>query len=165
MKFISIDNKEFEFTKEMCKKSVLLSQLIDDDSDNENDSDDKSIPNLQVDYDTLFRIKDFLNYRIKNGPMNIIKQPLESNDLSELVSEFDFKFVNKLNFEELENLTNAANYLYIEDLLNLCCAKWAIFVKGKTHSELEKLIGKKIDFSEEEKNILEMEKLYLKKNN
>lgn len=163
MKFLSIDNKEFEFTKEMCKKSVLLSQLIHEDSDNEDD--DNSIANLQVDYDTLFRIKDFLDYRIKNGSMNIINQPLESNDLSELVSEFDFKFVNKLNFKELENLTNAANYLDIEDLLNLCCARWAIFVKGKTHSELEKLIGKKIDFSEEEKSILEMEKLYLKKNN
>ncbi len=67
----------------------------------------------------------------------------------------DFLQLNKdFNIHDLKNLTNAANYLDINNLLELCCAKIASILKGKSKEEMRSLINLENDFSTtEEKEI------------
>ena len=60
-----------------------------------------------------------------------IEKPLRSNNLAEIVPEWDAKFVD-IEQEVLFELILAANYMDIKSLLDLTCAKVASMIKGKT---------------------------------
>lgn len=51
---------------------------------------------------------------------------------------------------ELFELTLAANYLDIRPLLDLCCARIASFIKGKSPEEIRKNLNIEMDFTPEE---------------
>lgn len=55
---------------------------------------------------------------------------MRSSNLSEIVTEDDAKFIDIDDLEEVFDLINAANYLDIKGMHELCCAKIATFIKG-----------------------------------
>lgn len=63
-------------------------------------------------------------------------QPLKSADLKELVQPWYMDFMERTNNETLCSLTIAANFLHIQPLLDLCCARIASFIKGRSPEEL-----------------------------
>lgn len=84
-------------------------------------------------------------------------QPLQDSDLSRLVQPWYFHFIDRVSNDEIFQLTMAANYLHIQPLLDLCFAKIASGIKGKTPEEIRANLGIEVDFSQEEEAKIRME--------
>lgn len=74
-----------------------------------------------------------------------------------LVQKFYVDFINGLDKESFYNLTLAANYMDIKPLLDLCCAKIASLIKGKTPEEIRVNLDITNDFTPEEETALRNE--------
>ena len=68
-------------------------------------------------------------YKHENPPE--IEKPLKSSNLADVVPEFDAKYIDIENLEEVFEIILAANYLDIRPLLDLSCAKIASLIKGR----------------------------------
>ena len=58
--------------------------------------------------------------------------------MKNLTDEWSANFVDKMTMEELVNLTVAANYMGINCLLDLCCAKVTYLCKDKSEDDIYK---------------------------
>ena len=84
----------------------------------------------------LRKVLDYCEkYKTENPPE--IEKPLKSTNLAEVVPEFDAKYIDIENLEEIFDIILAANYLDIKPLLDLSCAKIASLIKGKTGQNYE----------------------------
>ena len=84
-------------------------------------------------------------------------QPLKDSDLTKLVQSFYATFILNLDHDSVFHLTLAANYLDIRPLLDLCCAKIASLIKGKTPEEIRVNLNIVNDFSPEEEAVVREE--------
>ena len=157
-----------KITREMLKLSVLVSTMLDNENDTIDDGD-IYIPLPRI-TDTILPL--ILEYCIKyeSNQMTSIEKPLKTDNLTTVVGsdysyfiDFD-ESANKVSDlqdpdyysqgirtkEQLFELTNAANYMYMQPLLDLCCAKIACMIKGKTSEEIQETLGIENDFSPEE---------------
>ena len=87
-------------------------------------------------------------YKDKN-PKDIPK-PMPSANLSEVIDDWDVKFINSIELDNVFDLINAANYMDIPSLLDLSCAKIASLMKGKTAQEIRTMFNIECDLTEEE---------------
>ena len=88
-----------------------------------------------------------------------IEKPLRSNNLAEIVPEWDAKFVDDLAQETLFELILAANYMDIKPLLDVACAKVAALIRNKTPEQIRRAYNIRNDFTpEEEAQIIEENK-------
>lgn len=77
-----------------------------------------------------------------NSTPKEIKKPLISKELCENgVEEWDAKFIELDKMDDLIDLIVAANFLDIEGLVNLGCAKIATYIKGKSVEEIWDVFG------------------------
>ena len=97
---------------------------------------------------SLKRIIDFCTYHL-DKPLAEIERPLKSSNMRDVVSEWDADFVN-IPTEELLDLVVAANFLIVQPLLDLTCAKVASMIKGKSPEEIRSTFGIANDFTPEE---------------
>ena len=116
-KLKSDDNQIFEIETESLKLSALLSNLILDFPDEEDE-----IPINGVNGKYLKLIVDFLNH-YKTEEIKEIPKPLPTGDLSLYIPQWDYNYINNLSLEETIELLNAAQILDINDLINLASAK------------------------------------------
>ena len=79
-----------------------------------------------------------------------IEKPLKTSNLYELVDEYDAKFIDLENLEELREIILAANYLFIPSLLDLSCVKIASLLKEKSPEQIRKIFNITNDFTPEE---------------
>ena len=89
-----------------------------------------NIPNIEMKI-----MKKVLEYceHYKNINSSDLKKPLEGKDLLKNgASEWDVSFIDMKEVDDLIDLVVAANFLDIEGLLNLGCAKVATLIKGKS---------------------------------
>ena len=84
--------------------------------------------------------------------------------MKNLTDEWSANFVDKMSTEELANLTVAANYMGINSLLDLCCAKVATLCKDKSDEEIFKNFNINETFSEEEKKKIIEENKWIEEN-
>ena len=84
--------------------------------------------------------------------------------MKNLTDEWSAGFVDKMPLEDLVNLTVAANYMGINSLLDLCCAKIASLCKDKSEEEIFKTFNITETFSEEEKNKIKEENKWIDEN-
>ena len=121
-------SNSFTVNKNYLKLSKLVSTAI------ENDKEAKELELDQVSPQTFEHIKNYLEHHKGVAP-EIIPQPLKSNVMAEVCKDpWDAKFVDTLwekDKAKFYELTRAANYMHIDSLLHLCCAKIASTVKGK----------------------------------
>ena len=94
---------------------------------------DEEIPVPNVKTSILKKVLEYCEKHKNDNPPEIEK-PLKSNNLYEIVSEWDAKYIDIENLEEIFEIILAANYLDIKSLLDLSCAKVASIIKGTVHT-------------------------------
>lgn len=110
---------------------------------------DEEYPLPNVKSAILSKVIEYCNYH-KDSPPEEISKPLRSANLSECnVSEWDIEYVN-IEKEILFELILAANYMDIKPLLDLCCAKVASMIRGKTVEQIRSEFNIVNDFTPEE---------------
>tara|TARA_Y100000389_G_scaffold204629_1_gene258454 strand:- start:9060 stop:9551 length:492 start_codon:yes stop_codon:yes gene_type:complete len=131
--------------------SLLLTELFKDFGLNFEINED-DIPNVQIERSILCKIIQYMEYHKKNPPIEI-KRPLESNDLNESgISSWDLSFIDN-NKDILIELVNASEYLGINSLMHLICAKLASMLLERTNDEIRILLNLSDDeFNEAQKH-------------
>lgn len=135
------------------KKVALMSELVKTVS--EGDQDEKEIPLPNVKASVLQKVTQYMTYHAENPPKDIEK-PLKSDNMAEVVSQWDADFVD-VEQEILFELILAANYMDIKPLLDLTCAKVASLIKGKTPEQIRKTFNIQNDFTPEEEEAVRAE--------
>jgi len=151
---ISKENEEFRISKTAAELSVLIKNTIQDYSI------DQPIPLLEIDSNCLKLILEYLEHYNGNPPKELEK-PLPSNNLKEIVDEFQYFFINKVSLEQLIDLTSAANFMEITYLLDLCCAKLSSMCMDKSEEELYQTFGIEDKFTPEDREKLKEENQWL----
>ena len=129
-----LDNSTFETNTNSASHSGLLRSLIEDYKE----ENEFIIPDIRGEVLGVV-IRYLETHQGKEGILNLPK-PLKNYDLKEYISEEDFIFLERYNDDiyGLFELMNAANYLDVKSLLELCCAKAACLTKDlKTEQFLE----------------------------
>ena len=146
IKIIVKEGKEIALTKKASELSELLKGAL-------NELDEKN----------GLLIKEYLTHYNGESPKEIEK-PITSNEMKNLTDEWSSTFIDKLSLEDVTNLTVAANYMGINSLLDLCCAKVATLCKDKNEDEIFKMFNITETFSEEEKNKIKNENKWIEEN-
>ena len=157
IKLVIKEGKEIELTKKAAELSEVLKTAINDYPN------EASFPLEDIDEKNGEKIKEFLTHFNGVAPAEIEK-PLTSNEMKNLTDEWSANFVDKMSMEELVNLTVAANYMGINSLLDLCCAKVASLCKDKNEEEIFKTFNITEQFTEEEKNKIKEENKWIDEN-
>ena len=117
----------------------------------------------EIDEKTGEKIKEFLTH-FDGVPPAEIEKPLTSNEMKNLTDEWSANFIDKIPLEDLVNLSVAANYMGINSLLDLCCAKIASLCKDKNEEEIFKTFNITEPLTEEEKNKIKEENKWIDEN-
>ena len=157
IKIITKEGKELTLSKKSCQLSELLKTAINDYPS------ETSFPLNDLDEKNGELIKEYLTHFNGEAPKEIEK-PISSNEMKNLTDEWSSTFIDKISLEDLTNLTVAANYMGINSLLDLCCAKVATLCKDKNEDEIFKLFKITETFSEEEKNKIKNENKWIEEN-
>ena len=137
----SSDGQDFKVTQEACALSRYLQNQIQNRK-NEIDVED-------IKGEILKLVVDYLNYYSKNE-IPKIPDVLSSNDLKKEVSDWDYRFVGPLSFEQSFHLINAGLLLELDHLHDLACAKIAAFMKGKSPEDVNKEFTIECQLTQEE---------------
>ena len=157
IKIISKEGKEIEIPKDCVALSELLKGTIDDYPEN------PVLPLKEIEHKTIEKVKEFLLH-YKGTPPKEISKPLTDVKMENVTDEFSSNFVNKLSLDELIELTVAANFMSIQSLLDLCCAKIASMCKDKTEDEIYREFGVSVPISDEEKERIRNENSWIEEN-
>ena len=137
----SSDGQDFKVTPEACALSRYLQNQIQNGK-NEIEVED-------VKGDILKLVVDYLNFYSKNE-IPKIPDVLPSNDLKKVVSDWDYRFVGPLTYEQTFHLINAGLLLELDHLHDLACAKIAAFMKGKSPEDVNKEFTIECQLTQEE---------------
>tara|TARA_B100000780_G_C21057923_1_gene425122 strand:- start:476 stop:940 length:465 start_codon:yes stop_codon:yes gene_type:complete len=132
------NSDKFKVSGKQAAKSEFLKTMMSEKEEDEEDEEDEEyqeLPVPNVKGATLRKVFDFLQIREERGSLQLIKIPLKSGDITKLVDKWDAEFISGLNKEMLFKLTNAAVYLDIKSLMDLCCAKITLMIKAHTISD------------------------------
>lgn len=139
---------------DVAKMSLLITEMMADDED-----DVQEIPLANVDKVTLEKVVEYCKHHaVPGNPQPKIDRPIRSTKMSENVGadyRWDADFIDAVaaDHEKLFNLVLAANYLNIELLLDLGCAKIASMLKNKTPQQVREEFGIAEPTPEEEEQI------------
>ncbi|CRG94028.1 suppressor of kinetochore protein 1, putative [Plasmodium gallinaceum] len=149
IKLVSFEGDEFIVDKYTASMSTVIMNILEVMTEEE---DTIPLPNIKT--QILKKIIEYMEYHIQN-PADEIPKPLSTSNLQDVVSSWDYDFVNT-DKETLYELIEASNYLDIKPLLDLTCGKIASMMKDKTTEEIRAEFDIVNDFTrEEEKQIRE----------
>ena len=115
-------------------------------------SEDVMIIPLKLNGRCLHHLEDYINIVHSAGPMEEIKKPLRTNDLTQIVEPVEYAtWVHSLTQEDVFEITLTSNLLDIKPLLDLTCASVAAKIKGKTPEEIRRTFNLD-DFTPTEEN-------------
>ena len=157
IKIIVKEGKEITLTRKASELSELLKGAINEYPK------ETSFPLNELDEKNGLLIQEYLTHYNGESPKEIEK-PITSNEMKNLTDEWSSSFIDKLSLEDVTNLTVAANYMGINSLLDLCCAKVATLCKDKNEDEIFKMFNITETFSEEEKNKIKNENKWIEEN-
>tara|TARA_Y100000813_G_C24104042_1_gene324455 strand:- start:534 stop:968 length:435 start_codon:yes stop_codon:yes gene_type:complete len=129
----SSDDIDFLIDKKKAESSLVLKSILDESYDDEMDS----IPLPGIKSKELRRVIEFLEINNQSN-MPEIRKPLLC-EFEECTGKDFVNFINKYEISDIIEITNAANYLNIKNLLDLCCTKLASIIKGKTPNEIKNI--------------------------
>ena len=141
IKLKSNDNQEFEISQEACNVSRYLQNKVKE-GNNEIELED-------IKGEILKLVVDYLNYYC-NNKIPKIPEVLQTNDLKKEVTEWDYKFIGPLSFEQTFHLINAGLLLELDHLHDLACARIAAFMKGKSPEDVNKEFTIECQLTQEE---------------
>jgi len=131
IKLISKERDSFEISKRTACMSSVIRVMI------EFDNKETEIPLKEVTSDVMKKIVEFMKYH-EHVEMPEIQKPIQHTNMKYLTTEWDADFINVDN-DLLFKLLSIANYLDIKPLLNLCSAKIATMIKGKTRQQIQEI--------------------------
>jgi S-phase kinase-associated protein 1 len=140
---ISSDNQKIQIDSKIVEKSDFLKDKIE----NSNKNIEINLP--EINYNTLQKIVQYLIHYKEKEPQQIPK-PLSSNNLSNVIDEWDINFIKNMDMNSIYDLINASNYLEIPSLLDLSCAYVITLIKGKSIEEMRKIFNIECDLSDEQ---------------
>ncbi len=116
---VSSDGQTFDVSKDIADLSDFMCDA--------NEDDELVIPNVAAREFAL--ILRFCQMHV-DEPMKLIPTPMKHTDLNEYVGEEYFRFVNSVDVHsELVPLILAADFLGVDPLVSLLCAKMAILAQ------------------------------------
>ena len=142
--FISSESNCVDIRTKAAERSVFVKGYI-------NDFPDADIEFSNINYNTLLKIKEYLEHYENSEPKKIV-MPLPNNNFKECVDDWDYNFIDLKN-EDIFEIMNAANFMAIQPLLDLSCAKIASLIKGKNEKEIRNLFNMKDDNKDNEDEI------------
>ncbi|SCO67953.1 suppressor of kinetochore protein 1, putative [Plasmodium vivax] len=143
IKLVSFEGDEFIVDKYTASMSTVILNILEVMTAEE---DTIPLPNIKT--PILKKIIEYMEYHI-NNPAEEIPKPLITSNLQDVVSSWDYDFVNT-DKETLYELIEASNYLDIKPLLDLTCGKIASMMKDKTTEEIRAEFDIVNDFTREE---------------
>lgn len=142
VRLISGDSEEILVDPEIAKLSTFVKTLLAESND--------AIPLPQVRGAVLEKVVEYMKYHSAHPEDTVeIPKPLKSDNLADAVCDWDAKFID-VEVELINEIIQAANYMDIQPLLDLSCAKIASKIKGKTVEEIRKEFHITNDFTPEE---------------
>ena len=106
--------------------------------------------------EVLEKVVEYLKYYAdKDFPT--LPESLNSSDLKTELTEGDFSFIDPISYENCFRLINAGNYLELNHLFDLACAKIAAFMKGKNPEQVSEEFTIECQLTPEEAKKLGME--------
>jgi len=171
---------EYVVHKDIIKQhSELIRDILDDQEEgeiNNNNIQQNIIPLPNINGRTLGYIVQYMvnHHHCTNETMdhnnNIIPKPLPTDaKLEDFISKWDNSFLNtdlvkngnEKEHELLLDVILAANFLKIQSLLELGCAKIADMIKERNPEQIRELFDIKEDFSYEEKEKIKQEQYWI----
>lgn len=136
---ISKDKQEFEIDK----KSAFISELVRISLEQDPDSKQVVIPG--VDARIMRYVVDYMKHH-KGVEPPIVPKPLRSSEMKNVCSDpWDADFIDDVGktMRTLYDVILASNYLNINSLLHLGCAKVASRIKGKPLEQVKNILADK----------------------
>merc|ERR1719491_324797 len=121
------------------RKSLSLSRVLSHRIDS--DGSRVEVDQKQVSADALRSVLRYLGHHrgVKPPP---IARPIRSLVMAQIVQDpWDVEFVDEMNNAQRFPVITAANYLDIESLMHLGCAKTATLIKGKSPQEIKNILA------------------------
>jgi hypothetical protein len=148
-KLLSVSNDgkviaEIPFDKTFIKLSGLVSDMLEDDEENE----DSEIT-MKYSEETINLCLKFCKLYDEN-PYTIQEEPVRTSDFSELVPRWCSDLLDLKPCDLLE-LVKMANFVDINILIDSICIKIATLIKGKNSEEIKLILNIQDEFSKEEK--------------
>jgi S-phase kinase-associated protein 1 len=139
---VVVQDKIYSFTKQEISLSNFIKTCIKDASDRGEEMVFK-ISNISIEMMNI--VEEYLRHHNGNTTPEIIK-PLPTLKMNEvktedekLLNEWDVDFVMKFELKDLIKVIEAANYMDVKPMLDLCCARLATIIKGEKIEDLEKM--------------------------
>lgn len=135
IKLTARDGQEIETDYEELRLSELIRTAMDETEANE-------MPIPMVEKEMLDKIIEFCTYYHKN-PMKEIPKPLPFLEFDEIVERWYFEFITTRfqSIQDLYDLIKATDYMMIQPLQELACARIASMVRKKEPAEIKKILG------------------------
>jgi S-phase kinase-associated protein 1 len=134
----SDDEKVIRISEQALRRSKLFKFIL------ENDKSDDQVELTHISYETMRDIQTYLEYYRDRSPTHIPSPLPQDAFWTEIVSHWDVKFLQakdpKHDQSKLFRLIEAANYLQIDSLLDLTCARLAVELRGSP-SQLTETFG------------------------
>jgi S-phase kinase-associated protein 1 len=135
----SKDGRTFELERSWAKVSSLVKRSL------ETDSSASEVPILGVEGAVLELVVEYLVHHKGTEP-DVVEKPLRSKVMREVVKdEWDADFIDRVgaNRQALYELIMAANYMDVQGLLHLGCAKVASLIKGQPLEKIKTILDPK----------------------
>ena len=145
---VSQEGEKFEISKKYAKVSDLVVKSF------ESDKESNELPLPEVKTEILKLVIEYMKHHKGTEPP-IVEKPLRSAVMKDVCKEeWDATFIDNIgntSRDQLFTLIETANYMNIQSLLHLGCAKVASLIKGKPKEEVMKILGVKEEQKPEEK--------------
>jgi len=131
------DGKDMKVNLDDIIVSKLIRTMVDCMVDS---TDTIEIPLPNVSQKVLLKVLEFTKH-YKENPMKQLMKPLPSDDLSQVVDVWYVEFISGLEEDMLYEVISASNYMDIEPIQELGCARIASLIRGKEPNEIRKILG------------------------
>lgn len=138
---LKLQSKDGDTVTVARETGIKFSGLIRATLDGNNDEDEMPVP--PVGTATLRRIVSWMEHHATTGVDPVPpEQPLRSNVMKDVCKdEWDANFVDAMeNVNDIYAIILASNYMEMDPLNYLCCAKLASLAKGRTPAQIEEAL-------------------------
>lgn len=148
---VTNDNVEYRFGELDCKGDLLIKKIPMVLSTLEMASDASAkeikIPLGDVNAEQMIQIMQFLQLSEGKPPITIPTMPLKSLIMRDITDEWAADFIDSIfppltMKQKIYDLTSAANYLGMHDLVHLLCAKIASYIRGQPPDRIQGILLK-----------------------
>jgi hypothetical protein len=143
------DDKHVKLSKNLIHLSAYIKGIVDADS-TVKEIQIRDISSTSVEY-----MIEWMKYH-KTVASRSIPRPLKSGNLKEMVGPWDANFIDK-DLDSVFELLLASNFMGVTALLELCCARIASLMYGKTPKQIRKSFNLPDEFTPEEEAAIRKE--------